>query len=546
MIYEIMIRTKNIILLLAFVLLAACEKDEDTMSKGKLLLTTEKHQSQQKTSVEGTTVQWVGGDKDTIRFYVGGYAAQNYTVFVNDKGEACVDIENERTGDVRAYYPTAIITASGALNGNSDAPTVVIPNRYDSYFNGGRQVLALPMVAKGNTSDNKVEFKHLTAAINVTIKNSIGSELKLDRVVISSKDYKLSGTMLLSLTDENNLGVVAQSVTDDSNAVTVRLTDNPTIANNGTITVQVPIRPIGETEKPLRIEVFAYRQGSLIGGSGVPMVYSTKVYHYNDAKNVSSLGRKVMMTAGIEIKTPGSGIHTTIEDIDNSLFSVSGSKKVHFSKGNLKHTTDGWAFHTNQYDRSASQSDAERDLFGWNTSSTPNNISTNSSDYVVSSFTDWGSNTIADAGAAGSWRTLSSDEWNYLLNTRPGKRFAKACVNGANGLIIFSDTYAQPSGIPLQNVNINLKQDANSFSDYNNYTTEQWTSMQASGAIFLPAAGYRTGSTVNSAAGAGHYWSSTYYGESSTRRLLFSLSEFYATNYESITNGCSVRLVKEN
>lgn len=546
MINVFMIRKRKIILVLAFVLLAGCEKDDDTVTKGRILLTTEKHQSQQKTSVEGTTVQWEGNDKDTIRFYVGGYEAKNYFVYVNE-GEACVDIEKERTGDVRAYYPTTIITAIGAQNGNTDNPTVVIPNRYDSYFSSsGRQVLALPMVAKGNTSNEKVEFKHLTAAINVKIKNSIGSELKLDRVVVSSKDYQLSGTMQLSFADGTNLGVVAQSVTNDSNAVTVRLTDNPAIADEGTITVQVPILPIGETAKPLRIEVFAYRQGSLIGGSGVPMVYSTKIYHYNDAKNVSSLGRNVMMTAGIEIKTPGSGIHTTIEDIDNSLFSVSGSKKVHFSKGNLKHTTDGWAFHTNQYDRSASQSDAERDLFGWNTSSTPNNISTNSSDYVVSSFTDWGSNTIADAGAAGSWRTLSSDEWNYLLNTRPGKRFAKACVNGVNGLIIFSDTYAQPSGIPLQNVNINLKQDANSFSDYNNYTTEQWTSMQASGAIFLPAAGYRTGSTVNSAAGAGHYWSSTYYGESSTRRLLFSLSEFYATNYESITDGCSVRLVKEN
>lgn len=509
-----MIRKRKIILVLAFVLLAGCEKDDDTVTKGRILLTTEKHQSQQKTSVEGTTVQWEGNDKDTIRFYVGGYEAKNYFVYVNE-GEACVDIEKERTGDVRAYYPTTIITAIGAQNGNTDNPTVVIPNRYDSYFSSsGRQVLALPMVAKGNTSNEKVEFKHLTAAINVKIKNSIGSELKLDRVVVSSKDYQLSGTMQLSFADGTNLGVVAQSVTNDSNAVTVRLTDNPAIADEGTITVQVPILPIGETAKPLRIEVFAYRQGSLIGGSGVPMVYSTKIYHYNDAKSVSSLGRNVMMNAGIEIKTPGAGIHTTTEDIDNSLFSVSGSKKVHFSKGNLKQNGDNWEFNANQYSSTAS------DLFQWS---------------VVNG---WSSSTsVADNTG---WSVLTSDEWNYLINSRSGNRFAKARVADVNGLILFSDSYVQPSGITLNHVNdVSLSSGGSAnYSDFNNFTAAEWTQMEAAGAIFLPA--------VHNTGGEGHYWSSTSSNDTEAKRFYFSVSELYTTNSEPKTNTCSVRLVRSN
>ena len=62
-------------------------------------------------------------------------------------------------------------------------------------------------------------------------------------------------------------------------------------------------------------------------------------------------------------------------------FSVSGSKMVYFSKGNLQYVGT-WQFATNQWDYFGnSQSDDHRDLFGWGTGNNPNEISTDNSIY---------------------------------------------------------------------------------------------------------------------------------------------------------------------
>lgn len=60
--------------------------------------------------------------------------------------------------------------------------------------------------------------------------------------------------------------------------------------------------------------------------------------------------------------------------------------------------------------------------------------------------------------------------------------------------------------------------------------------MEAAGAIFLPAP-YSPG-------GEGHYWSSNSSGDDKAKRLFFSLRELSATNPETQTNSCSIRLVK--
>ena len=58
---------------------------------------------------------------------------------------------------------------------------------------------------------------------------------------------------------------------------------------------------------------------------------------------------------------------------------------------------------------------------------------------------DWGYNAILNGGnQEGLWRTLSSSEWKYLLetrNTKAGMRYAKAIVNEVNGLILFPDEW---------------------------------------------------------------------------------------------------------
>ncbi len=481
--------------LLLAVLFTACEKDDDTLPKDRILLTTEKHLSPEKTSVSGTTVQWVSGDM--VRLYIGGFE-ENLPVAISGTN-AYVDGWKEKSGVIRAYYPNTII---GQEEGATDVPTVTIPSRYDSYYSGGRQVLALPMVAKAPNGATTVEFKHLTAALMVNLKNETTYELTLDSVVVSSSEYMLCGAMSLDLTADG-LGV---SALEGSGSVTVRFS-GITLGTSGFSSVQIPIRPIGESD--LRIQIYAHRQGAAISIEGVPAVNKTVVYHYNDHKQVSALGRNVMMSAGIVLSSSG---HTTPEEIDNSIFSVSSNKRVRFSKGNLWYHNSSYAFHTNQYDTDATPSNSNKDLFPWNAT------------YIS------------------GWDVLSAEEWNYIVNntSRTAIRFVKACVNSVNGLIIFSDTYHHPIAQALVKVNVDGSMN---FSD-NTFTTDQWNSMQAAGAIFLPAAGYLNGSTVESYGGEGDYWSSTTDGDGKAKRLEFTSSELTTDNGIIGSYGCSVRLVK--
>ena len=495
---------------LLLVLLASCEKEADDQAKGYFKLTTEKHQSPNKTSVESTTVEWV--ESDTVRLYVGESHENNYEVYTVDD-EAFVYLEEGNENDpVRAYYPKTII-ASG---GNTNSPTVVFPNSYNSRYSGGRQVLALPMVAKGVVRDKKIVFKHLSAAINVVVNNGTDLVLTFDSVVVSSKNYLLSGTMNLYL-GEDDYGITAITPSD-SNAVTVHLTDAPTIAPDGTLTVQVPIRPIGEAV--LRIEVFAHCLANKNNISGTPRVYMTTRYHYSNAQPVSGLGRNKMMTARIKITNAGS---TSKDTIDNhSLFTIDAQgHQVRFSKGNLKQNGSSWSFHENQYDCSATQDDTERDLFQWSVAG------------------DWNSAGTSVADTTG-WRVLTAAEWEYIVNIRLGNRFAKARVAGVNGLILFPDNYVQPSEIRLNYVNVVSSDLASIYSDFNDLDATDWGKMEAAGAIFLPA--------VHSGGGEGHYWSTSTApaGESKALSLCFSVSTLSPANPDDKTNTpCSIRLVME-
>ena len=120
---------------------------------------------------------------------------------------------------------------------------------------------------------------------------------------------------------------------------------------------------------------------------------------------------------------------------------------------------------------------------------------------------DWG-NTIGKG-----WRTLTSDEWAYLLNTRAAStvnstenaRYAKATVNNVSGLILFPDSYTHPDGVyPTFKIN-----EADKYFYNNVYSGDDWLSMENAGAVFLPAAGIREGSSVSAVNSSGRYWTST-------------------------------------
>ena len=231
-------------------------------------------------------------------------------------------------------------------------------------------------------------------------------------------------------------------------------------------------------------------------------------------------------------------------DLLSSVFSISSTKKVKFSKGNLSYASSKWSFFDNQYDYYTSYSADAWDKFGWSTSATTYGMNTSTNDNNYSGdFVDWG------ATMGTGWFTLTKDEWTYLLNTRSAStvggtangRYAKAEVNDVMGVILFPDTYTHPEGVTVP-TGVNATD--NTGWNGNSYTAADWTKMESAGCVFLPAAGGRDGSTVNLPGWYGYYWSATPSGAGYAYYVSLTSSSLQLYSYDRY-NGYSVRLVRE-
>lgn len=248
----------------------------------------------------------------------------------------------------------------------------------------------------------------------------------------------------------------------------------------------------------------------------------------------------------------------------NGVFTAC-DKQVIFSKGNLQFQASSgtWRFADKQYDYIGSNNQYVSsyyngwiDLFGWGTSGyehgavcySPWSVSTSVYDYQAygdisynlneqTGKADWGYNAISNGeNTENQWRTLTSDEWQYILTireTESGIRYAKARVNEIDGLILLPDNWSE-SIYELEHTN-------SSFSD-NVINLNTWTdTLEANGAVFLPMAGYRQGSFMLESDGI--YWSATVSNSSYANALrIYNLS---ASSTQNRYYGCSVRLVQE-
>jgi len=238
-------------------------------------------------------------------------------------------------------------------------------------------------------------------------------------------------------------------------------------------------------------------------------------------------------------------------DLLSGVFSVSSGKKVKFSKGNLRYASGVWSFFDNQYDYYTTHDGTNWDKFGWSTSATTYGMNTSIDNSTYSGdFADWGNNSELQSALGTGWFTLSSAEWTYLFNTRSAStvggtsngRYAKAKVNGVQGVILFPDTYTPPAGV-TDPTGVNA---IGSIGWYgNNYSSADWTKMESAGCVFLPAAGYRYGSSVNDLGSNGYYWSATPSGTDNAYYVYFNSGDLNPAYLSSRCGGYRVRLVRQ-
>ena len=236
-------------------------------------------------------------------------------------------------------------------------------------------------------------------------------------------------------------------------------------------------------------------------------------------------------------------------DLLSGVFSVSSTKKVKFSKGNLRYASGTWSFFDFQDDYYTSYSADAWDKFCWSTSATTYGMSTSPENSTYSGdFKDWGET------MGTGWFTLSSAEWTYLFNTRSAStvggtsngRYAKAKVNDVWGVILFPDTYTHPDGVTApKGVNAPGDSDDTGWKG-NNYSSADWTKMESAGCVFLPGAGYRQGSSAISTGIFGGYWSATPNGADDACGVFYYSGWLTParTDYGRF-HGLSVRLVRQ-
>ena len=282
------------------------------------------------------------------------------------------------------------------------------------------------------------------------------------------------------------------------------------------------------------------------------------------------------------------------------VFSVSDSTTIHFSQGNLQYhvSTNSWRFAEHQtdiieenfYTLKNSKHNENIDLFGWATSGFDNttldslavnfqpwstsdqyNTSCPDNPYGFSLFFldtikndtieieldfsidstnyDWGIyNAIENGGSQDSlWRTLSQDEWLYLIYQRKNaeKLYGVASINGTNGIVLLPDNWVSPSDITFQS-GVGDAFGIDYFKIKNYFNSSKWHKMQLAGAVFLPACGFRKGVEFNNLNITGAYWTSSYPKQNNPRYLYFYSNYLTLTSGNNPHYGHAVRLVCEN
>lgn len=514
--------------LVGSLLLSGCQKEKT----GFLRLNAERLTSNENTYVDGTTVQWKVGDQVWVNGTVYALVNDN-TVSGNPIGD-----------DLLAIYPSSII-GDGAPSNNQVEVTIPSIYTYETDVIGGytKQILAMPMVGVAEGSATSMTMKHLCSAMEVTVTNSFSEGLVLDSIILRGSG--LSGTVTVSNLDADN-----PTVGTGSNPSVRMAFPGTTIANNGSLTVQIPVLPVSSP-----CTTWVSVRGHL--------AHSGTAYRYIRPTSIPLL-RAHVHRASVTMSTTNNDFIAQVPSISEgalpAVFTVGAGTRVYFSKGNLRAegTTSSrdngsgwtWSFAPHQYEYIGSavantaiihngtiSADGTVDLFGWSTKGNYYGInnSTSSGTYG-SSFIDWG----GVFGASSPWRTLTKDEWDYLINSRGSYSYLKATITVTvgstnyyyNGLILFPDDYV--GGIGNYSYN-------NGSSGFTSVDATHWASMESIGAVFLPAAGSRTGTSVNT--GDVFYWSSDPDG---SRNAFYVKCINISLGHASIdrSRGLSVRLVR--
>ena len=500
--------------------MAGCMKESDNM----LQLVAEGHQGGAKTSVSGAKIYWVDGDKVLIN-------GSEYILHTTANTTATVEVTANENADLLAIYPSSLGTVS-----NSQV-NVTLPSVYFYSEADGRQQVAFPMVAKGKMEQGgSLRFKHLSAAIEVVVKNTSGHRLIVRSIVVKSDQSQLCGTRSIAVSDWGTDFAVepVQTNTAADRMVSFALDEDDCVLDNGASKAfQIPVYPILPSDN-LNFTIYS-------GEKKIEGVLVTALYTYRSgdiAVSDDGIARAVVaQTPEIEI---AEGAKVTRMD---SKFSVAAGQQVYFSQGILQYSkvNSKWSFADNQYKGLGADNMTSTDmidLFCYGQTD-PNADYTKVVDSVSGTDNDWARHAgITYDGVTtkqvDKWRTLTWAEWKYLIrretgitiNGKPNVSYVLANINNHDGLLLLPDGF-NPANVsaclskPIdswQTTSMNVvNQDGNENRfDYETISLSDWAVLEAAGCVFMVADGwlnYSSGSFGHKNPNDGIYWIGTQYND---------------------------------
>ena len=432
----------------------------------------------------------------------------------------------------------------------------------------------------------KVLLKINTSEQNndITLKYGGGNlPTTLEIQVVGNKfDKKISGNLPYTHLDYTQGDIANVEITTSASTFNIEypatisekliVTGGNVVLKGATVkAIEVAKGATADGEKPVRIEMEKFTPKG--GTEQTPVVTDTIVAK---ADIVVAPAEDVSVTVkpdGDDVTIASEGEGEVIDDSNKvaplpGVFSVSDTKKVQFSQGNLTYnvTDKKWAFYENQYDCATGYDSNLISLFTWGYNAEKSIVPDgNNSDNVsrtsgnLTQDEDWGC-TIGDGK---SWRTLTIDEWCYLfafnqypqdidyiterytdlyITTSPRYGLFRSCVTvcGHNNCIVLlpDDWKWGENGVG-----------SGWLSEYNESTTVKWSAMEAAGAVCLPAAGTRNyGNSLNYVGETGKYWSSTTPKASYANHLYFDSNlpeDLFLSGQAQRQVGLSVRLVTD-
>lgn len=502
--------------------MTSCQKDQ---SEIKYTATIERATA--KTSVErldnfnvSHPVVWERGDEITIFRASDGMA---FTFITDDNNTDNAVFHLEGQGDCSVLHGEAVNAGYPAEYFHHQAQ-IQIPS-IQNYKN--HNVIKYPMYATASSGESELAFKNLCGILRIKMPKYASTDLQVDVAkVMVWANQQISGIF-----DIRNGGTEQQYLHPVDGPDEIIMNFETSISLNGDDNEYIYIYLPAATYSTLAFQFYTTE--------------SEDEGKYLEVKSTQSItiSRSQVHTIDLTHITPARE-HWTDTPVPPSpdFYSVSPTLQVNFAKGNLVYNGTDWGYVESQGYISNNQNgiidhfarSVSGNSFGVPTM-TNDNPAVIEDDYYPSSddvdnFIDWGyalyqNQDYQDYEQINNrWRTLSSEEWDYLIYKRPralSLHYFVSVDNGngttTNGFFIFPDGWTNPNHITLDSasyVDTGLDDwgvpDGTLYIKTNYITQAQYNILLGQG-TFLPAAGhlmsglYHGDSDLNE---GGYYWAS--------------------------------------